>query len=139
MIQKLVLDWVGSQSITRRSQRPWQYEPVYGNAAPTLEAKARLEKVSAACTATGATLQNMSAFESPPSESCSNIVSFEFLQAGSETCVTGLLGIMLHPVPTCRDCMNTCPLSDPDAHHLDAWWAEQRSGMMLHNNIRARG
>ena len=51
-------------------------------AVPTLEAKARLEKVSAAWMATGATLQNMSAFESPPSESCSSIVSFEFLHRG---------------------------------------------------------
>ena len=57
--------------------------------ASTLEAKARLEKVSAAWTATGATLQNMSAFESPPSESCSSIVSFEFLQQAA-TCADGL-------------------------------------------------
>ena len=45
----------------------------------TLEAKAREEKVSPACATTGATLQNMSALASPPSESCSSIVSLEFL------------------------------------------------------------
>ena len=45
----------------------------------TLDAKLRLEKVSPACSATGAMLQNMSALASPPSESCSSIVSLEFL------------------------------------------------------------
>jgi hypothetical protein len=46
----------------------------------TLDAKLRLEKVSPACRAAGATLQNMSALASPPSESCSSIVSLEFLR-----------------------------------------------------------
>ena len=50
----------------------------------TLEAKAREERVSVACAGEGARLAIISALALPPSESCSSIVSFEFLQAASQ-------------------------------------------------------
>ncbi len=47
----------------------------------TLEAKAREERVSDAWAGEGARLATISAFALPPSESCSSIVSLEFLRA----------------------------------------------------------
>ncbi len=46
----------------------------------TFEAKAREERVSVACSGEGARLAIMSALALPPNESCSSIVSLEFLQ-----------------------------------------------------------
>ena len=45
----------------------------------TFEAKAREERVSVACTGDGARLAIISALALPPNESCSSIVSLEFL------------------------------------------------------------
>ena len=47
----------------------------------TFEAKAKEESVSAACAGEGARLAIMSALALPPSESCSSMVSLEFLQS----------------------------------------------------------
>ena len=56
---------------------------VVGCLESTLEAKAREESVSAACAGEGARLAIMRALALPPSESCSSIVSLEFLQSNS--------------------------------------------------------
>ena len=58
---------------------------VFGNPKPwtlsgTFEAKARDDSVSVACAGEGARLAIMRALALPPRESCSSIVSLEFLQ-----------------------------------------------------------
>ena len=63
------------------------FQCTYGRCC-TLDAKTREERVSGACAGEGDRLAIISALASPPSESCSSMVSLEFLHAQQALCVS---------------------------------------------------